>query len=168
LRFLFLPVVAAALVSVAVVADVVVSVGAVVVALSVEADGDAVAEVVVSVGAVPVVVFVVEPVAPVVPMVEGVEPVVVWARAAPGSATAASRAMNVFVMNSIRCYADRMFVDALVTTRNQTLSATLPPFSLSGFRFISRFRRAKCGVGAKTVLWPGVCLGGTCTSRDLA
>lgn len=102
--------------SVAVVADVE-SVGAVVVVLSVEVDGDVVVGDVVSVGAVPVVVPVVEPVAPVVPMVEGLEPVVVWARAAPGSATAASRAMNVFVIKSIRCYCDRGFVDPLTTTR---------------------------------------------------
>jgi hypothetical protein len=52
------------------------SVGAVVVVLSVDVDGDIVPGDVVSVGELPVV-PVVEPVAPVVPMVEGLEPVVV-------------------------------------------------------------------------------------------
>lgn len=119
-----MPVVAEASASVAVVADVE-SVGAVVVAaeLSVEVDGDVVPGDVVSVGELPVV-PVVEPVAPVVPMVEGLEPVVVWARAAPGSATAASRAMNVFVIKSIRCCADWRFIDPLITTPNHAGSAT--------------------------------------------
>ncbi len=88
-----------------VVVDVVVSVGMVVI----EADESVAWPPLIGVPAVLLVVPVVElfdpVVVPVAPIVDPVDPVVVWARTAPGSATAASMAMKVFVMISIRCYA---------------------------------------------------------------
>jgi hypothetical protein len=64
------------------------------------------------------------PVVPVVPMVDELDPVVVWAITAPGNATAASRAIIVFVIKSIRCYSGRGCADRLLTTLVDPRSAT--------------------------------------------